>query len=296
MSENRYYWLKLKRDFFKRHDICIIEKQTNGKDYILFYLKLLCESVDHEGRLRFSDEVPYNEEMLAHITNTNVDVVRSAVKIFSQLHMMEVMDDGTFFMSEVGKMLGSETQWAEKKRKYREALELGHCPHNVPSLSDKSKSKSKSKSIELEYTSNQSNTKPITCTPTVSILSELSHENSDAPQKDGKKKSNPFPHGSKPYSCAEYLARSISEELPSLKPKKEEELQRWALDFDRAHRLDGHPWKEIGDVLVFARSDPFWRKNIRSGAKFRGQYERLLAEMTAAERKKDERPDFTDLV
>ena len=28
-----FYWLKLKRDFFKRHDIQIIESMPNGKDY-----------------------------------------------------------------------------------------------------------------------------------------------------------------------------------------------------------------------------------------------------------------------
>ena len=58
MAEQKYYWLKLKRDFFKRHDIRIIEAMPNGKDYILFYLKLLCESVDHEGNLRFSEQIP----------------------------------------------------------------------------------------------------------------------------------------------------------------------------------------------------------------------------------------------
>ena len=49
MSNKKYYWLKLKKDFFKRHDIQIIENMPNGKDYVLFYLKLLVESVDHEG-------------------------------------------------------------------------------------------------------------------------------------------------------------------------------------------------------------------------------------------------------
>ena len=115
-KNKRYYWLKLKRDFFKRHDIRIIESMPNGKDYILFYLKLLCESVDHEGNLRFSDQIPYSEDMLATITNTNVDVVRSAIKIFTELNMMEVMDDGTYFMSEIEKLIGSETYWAERKR------------------------------------------------------------------------------------------------------------------------------------------------------------------------------------
>lgn len=99
MSETKkYYWLKLKRDFFKRHDIEIIEGMPNGKDYVLFYLKLLVESIDHEGALRFSETLPYNEEMLATITRTNVDIVRSAVKIFYQLGMMDMMDDGTLYM------------------------------------------------------------------------------------------------------------------------------------------------------------------------------------------------------
>lgn len=127
MADNgRYYWLKLKRDFFKRHDIRIIESMPNGKDYILFYLKLLCESIDHEGRLRFSEQIPYNEEMFAALTYTNVDIVRSAIKIFVELDMMEIMDDGTFFMNEVAKLTGSETAWAEKKRNQKKLPKLNN--------------------------------------------------------------------------------------------------------------------------------------------------------------------------
>ena len=149
MAENkRYYWLKLKRDFFRRHDIQIVENMPNGKDYILFYLKLLCESVDHNGNLRFSEQIPYNEQMLATITNTNIDVVRSAIQVFKELGMMEVLDDGTYFMNEVQKMLGSETQWAEKKRNYR--LKKGQCPQDVLPMSDKSKRESIEKDKELD--------------------------------------------------------------------------------------------------------------------------------------------------
>lgn len=118
-GSKQYFWLKLKRDFFKRHDIRIVEDMVNGKDYILFYLKLLCESVDHTGSLRFSEEVPYNEEMLATITNTNIDVVRSAIKIFRSLKMLDVLDNGTIYMQEVKKMIGHEGFWAEKKRLQR---------------------------------------------------------------------------------------------------------------------------------------------------------------------------------
>ena len=123
-DSKKYFWLKLKRDFFKRHDIRIVEDMPNGKDYVLFYLKLLCESVDHEGMLRFSDQIPYNEQMLATITNTNVDIVRMATKVFTELGMMELLDDGTLFMLETQKMVGSETEWAKKKREYRDKKAL----------------------------------------------------------------------------------------------------------------------------------------------------------------------------
>lgn len=118
-EDRKFYWLKLKRDFFKRHDIRIIEEMPNGKDYILFYLKLLCESVDHDGNLRFNEEIPYNEEMLSTITHTNIDIVRSAIKVFTSLKMIDVLDNGTFFMEEVNKMMGTETYWAERKRVQR---------------------------------------------------------------------------------------------------------------------------------------------------------------------------------
>lgn len=124
MAERRYYWLKLHKDFFKRHEIRIIEGMPNGKDYILFYLKLLVESVTHEGALRFSDTIPYNEQMLATITNTNVDIVKAAMQIFIELNMIELLDDQTIFMREVDGMIGSESAAAERKRKSRAIQEV----------------------------------------------------------------------------------------------------------------------------------------------------------------------------
>jgi predicted phage replisome organizer len=158
MAETKkYYWLKLKKDFFKRHDIQIIEAMENGKDYILFYLKMLVESVDHNGNLRFNDTIPYNEKMLATITNTNIDIVRSAMKVFMDLNMIEILEDQTIYMLEVEKMLGTETYWAEQKRKQRLAIsekikEIGQSPADVLELSNVSNQEidiDKDKDIEI---------------------------------------------------------------------------------------------------------------------------------------------------
>ena len=155
MAEKKYYWLKLKRDFFKRHDIRIIEEMPNGKEYLLFYLKLLVESIDHEGNLRFSDTIPYNEQMLSVITNTNVDIVRSAMKLFADgLHLIEIKDDDTIYMEEVEKMIGSETKWAEYKRNAKVSASnvpllenvqsvSNNCPTEIEKEKDKEKDKKK---------------------------------------------------------------------------------------------------------------------------------------------------------
>ena len=151
MADNKkYYWLKLKKDFFKRNDIQIIEAMPNGKDYILFYLKMLVESVDHEGVLKFNDTIPYNETMLATITNTNIDIVRCAMKVFTELKMIDLLEDKTIYMTEVEKMLGTESYWAEQKRKQRE---IGQCPKNVQLMSNVSKQEIEidiEKDIEIE--------------------------------------------------------------------------------------------------------------------------------------------------
>ena len=157
MAEGKkYFWLKLKRDFFKRHDIQYIESLPNGKDLTLFYLKLLCESVDHEGNLRFSDDIPYTEDMLASITNTSPEVVRNAMKTFTDLKIMEVKSDGTIFLPKATEMMGFETEWARKQREYRDKQRQSEDNErtkkdNVFSLSDKSKRKSKSKSNKDIY-------------------------------------------------------------------------------------------------------------------------------------------------
>lgn len=127
MGERKFFWLKLKEDFFKRNDIKIIESMDNGKEYVLFYLKLLLESISHEGKLRFSDTIPYNEKMLSTITDTNVDIVRSALKVLKELNLIEIYDDQTLYMSEINKMIGSENSSAERVRKFRERNKTLHC-------------------------------------------------------------------------------------------------------------------------------------------------------------------------
>lgn len=113
------YWLKLRRDFFKRHDIKIIESMPNGKHYVLFYLKLLLESVDHDGALRFSESVAYTDEMLAAITETDITTVSEAMEALTALKIVEIDDDGTIVLPYAVKSLGFEADNDNAKRQAR---------------------------------------------------------------------------------------------------------------------------------------------------------------------------------
>ena len=68
MADKRYYWLKLKEDFFQDEAIEWLEEQENGKEYCLFYLKLCLKSLKDDGKLIRTVGnllIPYSTEKLA---------------------------------------------------------------------------------------------------------------------------------------------------------------------------------------------------------------------------------------
>lgn len=132
----KYYWLKLERHFFKRHDIRIIEAYPNGILMSMFYLKLLVESIDHNGSLRFSDKLPYNPQMLSAVTGIGIEVVVQALELLTNLNLIETLDDGTIRMLETEKMLGlgSSTErvrnWRERNKEAKQD-DIDETPSNV---------------------------------------------------------------------------------------------------------------------------------------------------------------------
>lgn len=131
----RYYWLRLKDDFFERDEIKVLEGMPNGKDYIIFYMKLLLKSISTDGILIFNGCIPFTPVMLSSITNTNVDTVKVAVDTLTQLGLMEQWDDGRLFMVMTQNMIGSEGESAARVRalreKSKEKIKLLQCNNEV---------------------------------------------------------------------------------------------------------------------------------------------------------------------
>ncbi|MBE6664051.1 MAG: hypothetical protein E7602_06065 [Ruminococcaceae bacterium] len=149
-----FWWFKLRNNFFDDDKIKLLEKAPNGEKYIVFLFKLICKSIKTEGLLRYSEKLPYSPQMLADITNTDIDVVRSALVAFDELELVEVYKDGTYFIELVPNNTGKESESAARMRRIRkkqqENLLPSHCAHIVQHC-DVEKEKDKELELDIEY-------------------------------------------------------------------------------------------------------------------------------------------------
>ena len=78
-------------------------------------------------------------------------------------------------------------------------------------------------------------------------------------------------------SLATKLRDSLLANFPNSIPPPVAALRQWAYEIDKLNRLDGKTWEQIEWLLAWSQKDPFWSANIQSGAKFRKQWNQLLA-------------------
>lgn len=95
-QSQKYYWLKLKNDFFDDDAISWMEEQEHGAEYVLFYLKLCLKSLKTDGILirNVGDLlIPYDTKKLAEITRTKFDTVVVAMEILKKIGLIEILEN-----------------------------------------------------------------------------------------------------------------------------------------------------------------------------------------------------------
>ena len=123
MADNkRYYWLKLKEDFFADIRMKRLRKISAGGTYTIIYLKLLLLSLRDEGKLYFEkvDET-FIKELALVIDETEDDIVLT-LQYLERVGLLEVVSEDEYFLTELPNLIGSETGWASKKRQYRKQI------------------------------------------------------------------------------------------------------------------------------------------------------------------------------
>lgn len=137
MADNKkYYYLKLKENFFESDEAIILESMPDGYIYSNILLKLYLRSLKNNGLLMFNNLIPYNTQMLATITRHQVGTVEKAIQIFQQLKLIEVLDNGALYMTNIQNFVGKSSSDADRKRaNYKKVKQLGQMSEKSPEIS-----------------------------------------------------------------------------------------------------------------------------------------------------------------
>jgi len=123
MTQNKkYFYLKLKENFFDSEEMKLLESQKNGVEYQCLYLKMCLLSLKNEGQLSFKGAIPYDIQMISTILRVNIDTVRTGIDLFSKLKLIDICDNGAMFMSDIQTLIGHGSTEAERKKIYREKI------------------------------------------------------------------------------------------------------------------------------------------------------------------------------
>ena len=141
MSDNKkYYYLRLKDNFFDSDELKILESMKDGYLYSNILLKLYLRSLKNDGKLVVNDRIPYNVEMLASVTGHQIGTVKQALSIFKDLGLIDVLENGAIYMLDIQNFIGRGSSEADRKREYRQRIETDrtNVQTKVREISEKS--------------------------------------------------------------------------------------------------------------------------------------------------------------
>ena len=142
MAGKRYYWLKLKSDFFESKQMKKLRKIASGATYLIVYLKLQLLSLKTDGKLYFDGVEDTFAEELALEINESVDDVKMTIAFLQKFGLLEAESETEIFLPIVPTLVGKEDdrtdeikeQTRQRVARHREKkkLEQGNASVTLP--------------------------------------------------------------------------------------------------------------------------------------------------------------------
>lgn len=136
MSESKpYYYMRLKENFFDSDEMIALQSMKDGYLFSDILLKLYLRSLRYGGRLMISNCIPYDPEMISRITNHSKKTVEKALENFKKIGLVEILDSGAIYMTNIQEFIGKSSTEADRKREYRSRIDAekkDKCPDICP--------------------------------------------------------------------------------------------------------------------------------------------------------------------
>lgn len=157
----RYYWLKLKTNFFDSKEMLRLRSIAGGDTYTIIYLKMLLLSLKTDGLLEYDGIDATQDEEIALLLRESLDNVKLTIAFLKRVGLLEVVNKNDFFLNQVPVLTGSEAESTVRSQKCRqlkrEAVEqiegdekTLQCNANATLMQQKCNARERDKSIEKE--------------------------------------------------------------------------------------------------------------------------------------------------
>lgn len=123
-SVKRYFWLKLKEEFFQDKEIKKLRRIAGGDTYTIIYLKLMLLSLKSDGRLYFDGiEDSFYEELALEI-DEDPENVKITLMYLEKMGLVKLVSEDEMFLTQMDNLIVSESESAKRVRAHRARKKL----------------------------------------------------------------------------------------------------------------------------------------------------------------------------
>ena len=116
-GSKRYYWMRLKADFFESPEIKKLRKLAGGDTYVIIYLKMMLKTLQDDGVFIYKEIEDTFEKEVALIIDEDENNVMMTIAFLRNHNLLEEgYTENGFLLNAVPGLIGSETRDAERKR------------------------------------------------------------------------------------------------------------------------------------------------------------------------------------
>lgn len=129
-KQKRYFWLKLKEDWFSGTTEKYLKSLPAGDSLLITYLKIQLISLKTEGFLKYERLLPSAEEEIAMLIDEPVNNVRLLINVLLKTGAIERLDDNSLYLLSLQNLIGSEGSSTDRVRRFRERQKALQCNNN----------------------------------------------------------------------------------------------------------------------------------------------------------------------
>ncbi|MGQ4002887.1 phage replisome organizer N-terminal domain-containing protein [Francisellaceae bacterium CB299] len=127
----KYYWLKLKNNFFSQREIKKLRNIAGGDTYVIIYLKLQLHSLENVGKILYAETEESIYEQLSYDLDEDQQNIQVTIKFLVSHRLIEMVNDQDISMIETKELIGSESESASRVRRHRDKNKSLHCNDDV---------------------------------------------------------------------------------------------------------------------------------------------------------------------